>query len=233
MAMAYSVFANGGYRVNPWLVTKITDQKGKVLVESQPPLPNESVRAIDARNAFIMNRLLQEITRAGTAARAQATLKRVDVYGKTGTTNDSIDTWFAGFHPTLTAVVWMGYDTPRSLGDRETGGGLSLPVWISFMEAALKGVPVMEPSAPEGVTNVAGEWFYEEYARGGGVGSVGGAAAGPEFTTGPTPAHGPAGEQAPAVPSDRGLMNSDGLPPVRTPPAAAEERRSILDLFRN
>lgn len=233
MATAYSVFANGGYRVNPWLVTKITDQKGKVLVESQPPLPNESVRAIDARNAFIMNRLLQEIARSGTAARAQATLKRVDLYGKTGTTNDSIDTWFAGFHPTLTAVVWMGYDTPRSLGDRETGGGLSLPVWISFMEAALKGVPVMEPSAPEGVTNVGGEWFYEEYARGGGVGNLGGASPTNEFSVGPGAANGPAGEQTPGVPGDRGLMNSDGLPPVRTPPAAAEERRSILDLFRN
>ena len=67
----------------------------------------------------------------------------------------------------------MGYDNPRSLGDRETGGGLSLPVWISFMETALKGVPVMEPSAPEGVVNVGGEWYYEEYARGGGVGSLG------------------------------------------------------------
>jgi penicillin-binding protein 1A len=234
MATAYSVFANGGYRINPWLVTKITDQKGKVLVESQPPLPNESVRAIDARNAFIMNRLLQEITRAGTAARAQATLKRVDVYGKTGTTNDSIDTWFAGFHPTLTAVVWMGYDTPRSLGDRETGGGLSLPVWISFMESALRGVPVMEPSAPEGVTNVGGEWFYDEYARGGGVPSLGGPAPGHELSVGPAPVHGSSGEQTPpGLPGDRGLMNSDGLPPMRAPPAAAEERRSILDLFRN
>ena len=142
------MFANGGYRVNPWLITKITDQKGKALVESQPPLPNESVRAIDARNAFIMSRLLQEIARSGTAARAQRDLKRTDLYGKTGTTNDSIDTWFDGFHPTLAAVVWMGYDKPRSLGDRETGGGLSLPVWINFMETALKGVPVMEPRRP-------------------------------------------------------------------------------------
>ena len=117
-----------------WLITRITDQKGKPLVESQPPLLNEAVRAIDARNAFVMNRLLQEITRSGTAARAQRELKRPDLYGKTGTTNDSIDTWFNGFHPSLVAVVWMGYDTPRSLGDRETGGGLSLPIWISFME---------------------------------------------------------------------------------------------------
>src|SRR5206468_9415317 len=95
-------------------------------------------------------------------------------YGKTGTTNDSVDTWFNGFHPTLVAIVWIGYDQPKSLGDRETGGGLSLPVWINFMDTALKGVPIMEPSAPQGVVNVGGEWYYEEYARGGGVASVGG-----------------------------------------------------------
>jgi penicillin-binding protein 1A len=224
MATAYSVFANGGYRINPWLITKITDQRGKALVESQPPLPNESVRAVDARNAFIMSRLLQEIARAGTAAKAQRELKRVDLYGKTGTTNDSIDTWFAGYQPTLAAVVWMGYDTPRSLGDRETGGGLSLPVWITFMETALKGVPVMEPSAPEGVVNVAGEWYYEEYARGSGVGSLGGGS--PENGSSAVPA-------MPRVPEDKSLMNSDGLPPSRPPSAPSEERRSILDLFRN
>jgi penicillin-binding protein 1A len=223
MATAYSVFANGGYRINPWLISKITDQRGKTVVESQPPLPNESVRAVDARNAFVMSRLLQEITRSGTAARAQATLKRVDLYGKTGTTNDAIDTWFAGFQPTLAAVVWMGYDTPRSLGVRETGGGLSLPVWINFMETALKGVPVMEPSAPEGVVNVGGEWYYEEYARGGGVASVG--VTPPAYDNGsPAPAR-------PGVPEDKSLLNSDGLPPSR--PTAPEERRSILDLFRN
>jgi penicillin-binding protein 1A len=225
MATAYSVFANGGYRINPWLITKITDQRGKSLVESQPPLPNESVRAIDARNAFIMSRLLQEIARAGTAAKAQRELKRVDLYGKTGTTNDSIDTWFAGFQPTIAAVVWMGYDAPRSLGDRETGGGLSLPVWITFMETALKGVPVMEPSAPEGVVNVGGEWYYEEYARGGGVGSLGGG-----LQDNGSPALVPG---TPSPLEDKSLLNSDGLPPSRPPSAPSEERRSILDLFRN
>jgi penicillin-binding protein 1A len=230
MALGYSVFANGGYRVNPWLITRITDQKGKPLVESQPPLLNESVRAIDARNAFVMDRLLQEVARVGTAARAQRDLKRPDLYGKTGTTNDSIDTWFNGFHPTLVAIVWMGYDTPRSLGDRETGGGLSLPVWIHFMETALKGVPVMEPAAPEGLVNVNGEWYYEEYARGNGVSSLG-------LNGGDTPARtspggGSSGEQAPGVPGDRSMMNSGGLPPP-VAPAPADERRSILDLFRN
>jgi penicillin-binding protein 1A len=230
MALGYSVFANGGYRVNPWLITRITDQKGKPLVESQPPLLNESVRAIDARNAFVMDRLLQEVARVGTAARSQRDLKRPDLYGKTGTTNDSIDTWFNGFHPSLVAIVWMGYDTPRSLGDRETGGGLSLPVWINFMDTALKGVPIMEPSAPEGLVNVNGEWYYEEYARGNGVASLG-------LNGGDTPARapatgGPSGEQAPGSPGDKSMMNSGGLPPPVVP-APADERRSILDLFRN
>jgi penicillin-binding protein 1A len=216
------VFANGGYRVNPWLVTKITDQKGRTLVESPPPLPNESVRAIDARNAFIMNRLLQEITRSGTAAKAQAALKRPDIYGKTGTTNDSVDTWFNGYQPTLVAIVWIGFDQPKSLGDRETGGGLSLPVWINFMETALKGVPIMEPAAPEGVVNVGGEWYYEEYARGGGVSNVGGTSLDGVTGTGAPPPIQPGG-----TPYDRG---PEGQPGVRSTP---EERKSILDLFRN
>jgi penicillin-binding protein 1A len=233
MALGYSVFANGGYRVNPWLITRITDQKGKPLVESQPPLLNESVRAIDARNAFVMDRLLQEVARVGTAARAQRDLKRPDLYGKTGTTNDSIDTWFNGFHPTLVAIVWMGYDQPRSLGDRETGGGLSLPIWVDFMQTALKGVPQMEPSAPEGLVNVNGEWYYEEYARGNGVASLG-------LSGGDTPPRpggsaggnvGSSGEQAPGAPGDRSMSNANGMPPVA--PAPADERRSILDLFRN
>ncbi len=173
MVVGYSTFANGGYRINPWLVSKVSEQRGKVLVESKPPNLADTERVIDARNAFLMTSLLQEVTRSGTAARAQATLKRTDVYGKTGTTNDSMDAWFAGYNPTLAAVTWIGYDTPKKLGDRETGGGLSLPVWISFMDSALKGIPVSELRAPEGMVNVGGEWFYEEYARRAGVSGVG------------------------------------------------------------
>ena len=173
MATAYSVFANGGYRVNPFLISKVTDQLGKVLSEYTPPELDESMRAIDARNAFVMCSLLQEVTRSGTAARAQAVLKRPDLYGKTGTTNDSMDAWFAGFQPTLAAVTWIGYDTPRKLGDRETGGGLSLPVWISYMQQALQGVPVQEPAQPEGVTHDSGDWSFTEYSKGGGVSSLG------------------------------------------------------------
>jgi len=203
MATAYSVFANGGYRINPWLIEKVTDQKGKVLAQTQTPVADESMRVIDARNAFVMSSLLQEVTRSGTAASAQAQLKRPDLYGKTGTTNDSMDAWFAGYQPTLAAITWIGYDTPKKLGDRETGGGLSLPVWIEFMAQALKNVPVMEPSVPEGVVNSGGEWFYSEYASGAGVAALG--------------MDGGAGTDQPQV--------------IPLPPA--DEKKKILDLFKD
>ncbi len=173
MATGYSVFANGGMRVQPHVITRVTDQKGKVLVDSPAQAVDEADRAISPRNAFVMTSLLQEVTRSGTAAKARVALKRDDIYGKTGTTNDSMDAWFAGYHRNLAAVVWIGYDTPRKLGDRETGGGLSLPVWINFMETALKNMPVMDAIAPEGVVYVNGEWYFDEYARGGGVTSLG------------------------------------------------------------
>lgn len=202
MAGAYAVFANGGYRVNPWLISHVTDQKGKVITQTQVPVLNESMRAIDARNAFVMGSLLQEVTRSGTAASAQATLKRPDLYGKTGTTNDSLDAWFAGYQPSLMAVTWIGYDTPRKLGARETGGGLSLPVWIEFMAQALKNAPVVEANVPDGVINLGGEWFYDEYAGRSGVSSLG-------LTNGENPNQ-----------------------PQVIPMPAAEEKRKILDLFR-
>jgi penicillin-binding protein 1A len=173
MATGYAVFANGGYKVQPHLITRITDFKDRVLVDSPAVVQMSEAPAIPPRNAFVMTSLLQEVTRSGTAARAQGTLRRPDIYGKTGTTNDAMDAWFAGYQPNLAAVVWVGYDTPRKLGDRETGGGLSLPVWISFMETALRGMPVSEPPVPEGLVNVGGDWVYEEYARGGGVSTLG------------------------------------------------------------
>ncbi|MBG6080764.1 penicillin-binding protein 1A [Rubrivivax gelatinosus] len=173
MATAYGVFANGGYRVTPVLVTRITDVKGRVLQETHLKPRDESMRVLDERNAFVMGTLLQNVARAGTAARAQATLKRPDLFGKTGTTNDSMDAWFAGYQPTLVAVVWIGYDTPKKLGDRETGGGRALPVWIEYMQTALRGVPVFEPLAPPGVVQAEGVWMYEENRNGAGVSSVG------------------------------------------------------------
>ena len=205
MAAAYSVFANGGHLVSPYLITRITDQKDRVVAQYQPPAVDTLAQAISPRNAFVMDSLLNEVARSGTAARAQATLKRPDLYGKTGTTNDSQDAWFAGFQPTVTAITWIGYDQPRNLGSRETGGGLALPIWIDFMQYALKGVPVTQPTVPPGVTNVGGEWYYDEYARGAGVTSLA-----PDTGAGSAPV----GNDAP-------------------PPPAAEERSRILDLFRH
>ncbi|MEJ8822482.1 PBP1A family penicillin-binding protein [Variovorax humicola] len=205
MATAYSVFANGGYRVNPYLITRITDHKDKILVEPQPRPLSETMRAIPERNAFIMDTLLQSVVRGGTGAKAYQAFKRDDIYGKTGTTNDSIDTWFAGFQPTMTAIAWMGYDAPRSLGDKETGSSLSLPIWISYMETAIKGVPVAELQAPDRVVHVGGEWYYDDYAPGTGLGYPGGMSA-------PTPAE--------AAPTTR-------------PESFSDERSRILDMFRN
>ena len=174
LVSGYSVFANGGYRVQPHLITRIADYKNRALVESpEPAQPDEAQRAIPARNAFVMGSMLQEVTRSGTAARAQAMLKRPDIYGKTGTTNDSMDAWFAGYQPNLAAVVWIGYDTPRKLGDRETGGGLSLPVWINFMETALRSIPISQPAVPEGLVNVGGDWLFEELSRNGSITTLG------------------------------------------------------------
>jgi penicillin-binding protein 1A len=173
MASAYGVFANGGYRLNPYLISKVTDARGRVLNEAKPQAMDDSTRVLEPRNAFVMDSLLQEVTRSGTAARAQATLKRPDIYGKTGTTNDSMDAWFAGFQRNVVAVVWIGYDNPRKLGDRETGGGLALPVWIDYMSQTLKGMPVEEPAVPEGLVNLGGEWYYEEYTHGSGISSLG------------------------------------------------------------
>ena len=197
MAVGYSVFANGGFRVNPYLITKVTDNTGKVLHQFMPIEQEDAQRAIEPRNAFMMSQLLQEVTRSGTAARAQATLQRPDLYGKTGTTNDAMDAWFAGYTHSLTAVTWIGYDTPRKLGERETGGGLSLPVWISYMQHALQGVAVQEMPVPTGVVNEGGDWYYREFPR----------------TTGVT------------------NLGLDGKGNGELP--AADEKRKILDLFKN
>ena len=174
VATGYSTFANGGYRIHPYLVSKVTDAKGATLFEAQAmtELPEES-RAISARNAFVMSSLLQEVARSGTAARAQATLQRPDLYGKTGTTNDAMDAWFAGFQPNLAAVVWIGYDNPRKLGSHETGGGLALPIWIQFMSTALKNEPVAEIQPSSSVVFQNGDWYFEEYANNQGVTSLG------------------------------------------------------------
>ena len=169
MVQAYSVFANGGYRLAPILIAKVIDSKGRLIYEASKAEVSEDSRVIEPRNAFMMSSLLQEVTRSGTAAKAQAMLKRPDIYGKTGTTNDSHDAWFAGYQQEVAAVSWIGYDQPRKLGDRETGGGLSLPVWIEYMGFALRNAAVAEPPVPEGIVRLNGEWYYDEFTGSAGV----------------------------------------------------------------
>ena len=173
MAGAYSVFANGGYRIEPYVVARITDANGKLLAQAKPlKAGDENNRAIDGRNAFIMDSLLRGVVRNGTAAKAMA-LKRTDLAGKTGTTNDSHDAWFAGYSPRITAVTWVGFDQPHKLGERETGGGLALPIWMAYMARALAGVPEQPVVMPEGVVDVGGEFYFAETRPGQGVSSVG------------------------------------------------------------
>ncbi len=180
MAAAYAVLANGGHRVAPVLIERIVSTRGEVLFEAPaaPPL-SEDNRVVPERNVFLINTLLADVTKRGTAARAQAQLQRPDLYGKTGTTNDAVDAWFAGFAPGVVAVSWMGYDEPRSLGEGESGGGLALPIWTDSMARMLRGVPVQPLTPPPGVTAAGGDWRYVEWADGGFVLHVGAPAAVP------------------------------------------------------
>lgn len=172
LVSAYAVFANGGLLPRPFFLTKVTDKDGKVLETFPvPPAP----RVLEARNAFIMTTLLQDVVRRGTAA-AASRLGRSDLAGKTGTTNDHRDTWFAGYNPDRVAVAWMGYDQPRPMGPGETGGQSALPIWMRYMSVALRGVPVKGYAVPEGVVTLnvdpasgaqdaAGrpEFFFQEF----------------------------------------------------------------------
>jgi penicillin-binding protein 1A len=170
----YSVFANGGYGLQLHLISKVTDANGKLLMEARPVTAgSDAVRVLNERNAFVMDSLLKEVARTGTAARASAVLKRKDIGGKTGTTNDSHDAWFAGYGGDLVAVAWMGFDQPRPLGERETGGGLALPIWISYMARALGGVPEVARAVPAGIVELGGEYYYVEHQPGQGVASIG------------------------------------------------------------
>jgi penicillin-binding protein 1A len=172
MVTAYAVFANGGYRVQPYIVHEIRDERGQVLAQAQPIVAGEeSLRAIDPRNAYLMDSMLRDVTIYGTAARASATLKRHDLAGKTGTTNDQVDAWFCGYQQTVVACSWIGFDQPRSLGNRETGGSAALPTWISYMGKVLKDVPESFMPRPDGLVVLdvpdlgkgpAREYFYKE-----------------------------------------------------------------------
>jgi penicillin-binding protein 1A len=178
MAGAYAVFANGGYKISPYLIAKVTDANGKVLSQANPDKAgDEKNRVIDERNAFLMDSMMKDVVRFGTATRALS-LKRPDIAGKTGTTNDSIDAWFAGYQAKLVGIAWIGFDQPKNLGNKETGGGLALPIWISYMGKALKGIPIEERPIPAGIIAQDGEYYYAENPPGVGIDSLEGATRG-------------------------------------------------------
>ncbi len=172
MVSAYAVFANGGYRIQPYAVREIRDERNEVLAQAQPtPAGNEELRAIDPRNAWLMDSLLRDVTLYGTATRATKTLKRRDLAGKTGTTNEHVDAWFCGYQRTLTGCAWIGFDQPKNLGNNETGGAAALPIWIGYMQKALHDVPESIPEPPDGLVamevlrptaGAAVEYFYKE-----------------------------------------------------------------------
>lgn len=189
MLGAYSVFANGGYKIAPYFIDRVEDDKGKVMLANQPVVAGESAeRVIDSRNAFIMSSLMRDVVRMGTATRAMR-LKRNDLAGKTGTTNEFVDAWFGGFQPTLVAIAWMGFDQPKTLGRNETGGSAALPIWIDYMAIVLKNVPeegfnpppgviVMPVNAETGLRAGEGsgisEYFYQEFPAPSSEGAAGG-----------------------------------------------------------
>lgn len=174
LAAAYSVFANGGYTINPYLIAEVRDARGNLLSQAQPLIAEQNApRTLDSRNAYVMTSMLQSVAQRGTGARTNI-LKRTDLAGKTGTTNDAFDGWFAGFQDNLVSVVWMGYDQPRSLGTKEFGAQLALPIWIEYMETALKGVPNYTTPVPDGVQNIGGELYFDNLTPGNGfVSSLG------------------------------------------------------------
>ncbi len=154
MATGYAVFANGGFRIKPHLISKITDSKGNIIEEIRyPRAQQDAPRVIDSRNAFLMTSMMHDVVQKGTATRAKQ-LGRQDLAGKTGTTNNQVDAWFAGYNPRQVAIAWIGFDQPRTLGRDETGGKAALPIWITYMETALKGMPDVPFSVPEGVMAV-------------------------------------------------------------------------------
>ena len=174
MVAAYAVFANGGYRVGSYLIQKVVDAHGTVVSEAAPiAAGQESARVIDARNAFVMDSMMRDVVRSGTGAIAGQRLPRVDLAGKTGTTSDAVDGWFAGYGGDLVAVAWMGYDDPKSLGGREFGATVALPIWIQYMREALKGKPEFQLAVPPGLAQAEGDWMYQEFSNAGAIRSLG------------------------------------------------------------
>lgn len=216
LAAGYAVFANGGYKVEPYIVKEIIDGQGRTVARVDPPVAGKSApRVIDPRNAWLVDSMLQDVVSRGTAVRAKA-LGRHDLAGKTGTTNDYVDAWFAGYNPDIVAVSWVGHGQPRNLGRGETGGRAALPIWIDYMRTALKDVPEKSRTLPSGLlqVNVPGkaytDYYYAEYPP-------------PEAPR----------EELPDIPELRFFMpeqgtqqngTSNAVPPRRSAPAPVEER---------
>ena len=174
LASAYGVFANGGYLVKPWLVQRVSDARGNVLFESdRTPSPAEDARVIDERNAFVTDSMLREVARSGTAAVASQRLARQDLAGKTGTTSDAVDGWFAGYANGIVSVAWMGFDEPKSLGGREFGSTVAMPIWIDSMRQALLGTALSERPVPDNVVRMDGLWNFSEFDSDAGVKTLG------------------------------------------------------------
>jgi penicillin-binding protein 1A len=213
---AYSVFANGGYRINPYLIAEIADARGTVVSRADPLTAGSNApQTLEPRNAYVMNSLLHTVATSGTGSGTNV-LKRNDLQGKTGTTNDAKDGWFAGYQRQLVAVAWMGYDQPKSLGSKEFGAQLALPIWVDYMGRALRGIPQQQMPMPDGITTVDGELFFTDHTPGAGfVASIGldsgNPMAGDSTTAGGV---GPAGMQAPPVPQ-----------------VTTDERKQIMDMF--
>ena len=162
IAEAYSVFANGGYRVSSHVIDKIYDSDGRLRAQMQPLVAGQNApQAIDPRNAYIMYKIMQDVVRVGTA-RGAAALGRSDIAGKTGTTNDNKDAWFVGFNPDVVTAVYIGFDKPKSMGRAGYGGTIAVPVWVDYMRFALKGRQGKGMKVPEGVVSSNGEYYMKE-----------------------------------------------------------------------
>ncbi|KAF1027325.1 MAG: Penicillin-binding protein 1A [Burkholderia plantarii] len=214
LAGAYSVFANGGFRVDPYLIAEVDDAHGQPLQKAQPAVASANAqRTIEARNAYVMNSLLHTVASAGTGAGTNV-LGRGDLQGKTGTTNDAKDGWFAGYQQSLVAVAWMGFDQPKSLGSREFGAQLALPIWVSYMRTALHGVPEQQMAVPDGVTTLDGEIYYADRTPGNGF------VANVDYS----------GDGGSSINANDAL-GSAGAAGLTPPPVTAQEKQQIMDMF--
>jgi penicillin-binding protein 1A len=215
LATGYAVFANGGYKVDPYLIAEVDDAHGQPLQKAQPVVAGGTApRTIEGRNAYVMNSLLHTVATQGTGAGSNV-LGRSDLQGKTGTTNEAKDGWFAGYQQSLVAVAWMGYDQPKSLGSREFGAQLALPIWVNYMRTALQGVPEEQMPMPDGLTEVDGELYYAD--RTPGEGFVANVDVNPQANS--------------ISASDAlGAVGEAGLAP---PPVTPEEKQKIMDMFQN